>query len=230
MRIHIIGQPRSGTTYIFNVVRQYHANQQDIDFGNEPFNSHLRNSSKFRSHLTNIVDTSTCVIKNHTTHLDYMKQHNLYNEFCKAMDYTLCIVRKNLFDLTLSMCGSINKDQWYKYNQNPIEIETELFEHFYSGFYWNTVKLKDGVYGNFDQIIYYENLIRTPRLDWSNLNICNTDPMALINFKSQTSISPAKEKMVSNYNELLDFCFQLQNSSKYDGGLIIKDNILQDIV
>ena len=137
MRIHLIGQPRSGTTYLFNVVRQYHANQQNIDFGNEPFNPHLRDTTGFNNHLKEITNTSTCVIKNHTTHLDYMKQQGMYEQFDRCVDYSLCIVRKNIFDLTLSMCVSINKDQWYKYNKTPIHIETELFQYFYSGFYWN---------------------------------------------------------------------------------------------
>lgn len=231
MRIHILGQPRSGTTYIFNVIRQYYVNQQEIEFGNEPFNDHLRDSANFQNHLDSIIQTPRCVIKNHTVHLNYMKEHNLLETFLNAIDHNVLIIRRNLFDLTCSMCVSINKDQWYDYETTgkQIEIEPELFEFFYSGFYWNTAKLKNNFYNiKFDTVIEYEKLIREPKLDWLSTGLCNTDPMALISFSSQTSISPPKDKIISNHKQLKLLCNKLDNDPQFDGGLTIRNNIIMD--
>jgi hypothetical protein len=57
MRIHLLGQARSGTTYLYNVIRQHFVTNQHVDFGNEPFNSDLRKTSTFQKKLE-IIENS----------------------------------------------------------------------------------------------------------------------------------------------------------------------------
>ena len=92
MRIHLLGQPRSGTTYLFNVIRQYYASKQHIEFGNEPFNSNFRDSRFFDQHIQDIGKTQKCIIKNHTLHLEEMSDMGLMEDFKNLMDYTIVVL------------------------------------------------------------------------------------------------------------------------------------------
>ena len=119
MRIHLLGQARSGTTYLYNVIRQHYVTKQQVDFGNEPFNSDFRDSSTFSEHLNLIAQTPRAIIKNHTLHLPQMPPEEL-DRLKELMDFTVVVWRPNIFELTASLCVSVTKDQWYA-NQQDIK-------------------------------------------------------------------------------------------------------------
>lgn len=238
MRIHLLGQPRSGTTYLFNVLRQYYATKQDIEFGNEPYNSNFRDNRFFHKHLQEFLNTPRCVIKNHTLHLVDMEQMGLLDDFNSAVDYTIVCWRQNIFELTASMCVSVHKNQWHAGEQdiNPIYIGEHEFRNYWRGFYWETVKLKNNNYKlNVDKWINYDTLTRDVKQDWINIGLCWTDPSVMISFRSHTEISPPKHEIIKNYEDLRAYsetlCLEEErfNFKKgFKNGLVIKDNIIED--
>tara|TARA_B100000282_G_scaffold105386_1_gene74651 strand:+ start:7777 stop:8505 length:729 start_codon:yes stop_codon:yes gene_type:complete len=238
MRIHLLGQPRSGTTYLFNVIRQYYASKQHIEFGNEPFNSNFRDSRFFDEHINEIAKTKRCIIKNHTLHLEEMSEMGLMEDFNNLIDYTIVVWRRNIFELTASMCVSVTKNQWYAGEQdiNPIYIGEHQFRNYWRGFYWETVKLKNNNYNiNVDKWVSYDELTRDVKQDWLNLGMCMTDPAVIISFRSHTEISPPKHEIIKNYEDLRayseELCLQEERfnfKKKFSNGLVIKDNVIED--
>ena len=66
MRIQIIGIPRGGTSYIYDVVRRYHNPLQLVEFGNEPFhptlyvNDDTDVTNFYKKHINDIRNTFLC--------------------------------------------------------------------------------------------------------------------------------------------------------------------------
>lgn len=236
MRIHLLGQARSGTTYLYNVIRQHYVTKQHVDFGNEPFNSDFRDSSTFGEQLDLIAQTPRAIIKNHTLHLPQMPPEQL-DRFKKLMDFTVVVWRPNIFEVTASLCVSVTKDQWYASQQDikPIKIDPMMFKMFWKGFYWETLKLKNNYYNiKVDKWVRYDELTRNTKQDWINIGLCMTDPMAIIDFPIEfTNISPPKEEIILNYEDLRTLSIELSQQQEVNwfgkqDSLNIQENMIED--
>jgi hypothetical protein len=224
MRIQIIGIPRGGTSYIYDVVRRYHNPLQTVEFGNEPFHPTLYVDDDtdvtdfYKKHITEIVKTPNCAVKNHVQHLLDLEQKNLLDDFRKSIDYNLVMLRRNIFDITLSSIVSTTQHEWFRYKKRvkKMEVELELFEHWWRGIYYDTLKIYQNQFKfDYNEIVYYENFTRTLRKDWSNLELCNTHYTVLADLKAVYTKAPAKEKVVKNYNELREYANQLRLNDRY---------------
>jgi hypothetical protein len=224
MRIQIIGIPRGGTSYIYDVVRRYHNPLQLVEFGNEPFhptlyvNDDTDVTNFYKKHINDIRNTNDCVVKNHVQHLLDLQQKGLLNSFRNNIDYNLVMIRRNIFDITLSSIVSTTQHEWFRYKKRvkKMEVELELFEHWWRGIYYDTLKIYENQFEfDYNEVVYYENFTRTLREDWSNTKLCNTYYKVLADLKAVYTKAPAKEKVVKNYQELIEFADKLRKTDRY---------------
>ena len=224
MRIHILGIPRGGTSYMYDIVRRYHAPLQTVEFGNEPFHDTLYNVEGqdlkliFKKHIAKNRIQKRSVIKTHVQQIISLDKYGQLGNFKHSMDYNIAIIRRNIFDVTLSSIVSITQHEWHNYNNQvtPMEVELGLFEQWWCGVYWDMLKIyQDQFKFNYDEVVYYDSFTRSLRKDWAGLKLCNTYFTGLADIESSYDKAPPKETVVSNYQQLREFAHRLAARDEY---------------
>ena len=224
MRIHILGVPRGGTSYMYDIVRRYHAPLQTVEFGNEPFHDTLYNKEAnelapiFKKHIAKNRIQKRSVIKTHVQHLLSLNECRQLENFKDSMDYNIAMVRRNIFDVTLSSIVSTTQHEWYDYDNQvtPMKVELELFEHWWRGVWWDMRRIyQDEFKLDYNEVVYYDSFTRSLRKDWAGLKLCNTYFTCLADLKSYYDKAPPKETVVSNYQQLKEFAHQLAARDEY---------------
>lgn len=224
MRIHILGIPRGGTSYMYDIVRRYHAPLQAVEFGNEPFHNTLYNAEGedlkliFKKHIAKNRIQKRSVIKTHVQQIISLNKYGQLGNFKHSMDYNIAIIRRNIFDVTLSSIVSTIQHEWYSYDNQvtPMKVELELFDHWWRGIYWDMLKIyQDQFEFNYNEVVYYDSFTRSLRKDWAGLKLCNTYFECLVDLKSYYDKAPPKETVVSNYQQLREFAHQLTARDEY---------------
>ena len=224
MRIHILGIPRGGTSYMYDIVRRYHAPLQAVEFGNEPFHNTLYNAEGqdlkliFKKHIAKNRIQKRSVIKTHVQQIMSLDKCGQLGNFKHSTDYNIAIIRRNIFDVTLSSIVSTTQHEWHNYDNQvtPMEVELELFDHWWRGVYWDMLKIyQDQFKFNYDEVVYYDSFTRSLRKDWAGLKLCNTYFTCLADLKSYYDKAPPKETVVSNYQQLREFAHQLAARDEY---------------
>ena len=208
-RICLYGVPRSGSTYVFyNLVEHVlnHCwNGFDTDFniykkGSEPFRQDVKQK------LQEFKNEECWLAKVHSIDIRNLEEENLYNEFVSLPDYKILLLRKDLFEATLSLCVASIKQQWTN-NHDDVQIYVdedkfiEMYNHQYN--YKNMYNEMQ-----FDNIIYTEDLTEDPNDIWRVLT--GQEPKILINNAIQKS--PDKTNVVKNYYKLKDLYNEMHSS------------------
>lgn len=210
--------PRSGSTYVFrNLVELVITEgwtQFDTVFnrkrsGSEPFRR-KRSQQIFKS-IKKFQTEQYWIAKVHNIDIRNLKEEKLYNEFLKLPDYNILLLRKDLFEASLSQCVASIKQQWTNNHDDiPIEVSTDKFIEMYNyQLNYNKSydkKQKNGM--NFDKVIYTEDLTDDPNDIWRVLT--GKDPVnPIINCVDK---SPDKIKVVTNYYQLKDLYNEMRTS------------------
>lgn len=224
MRIHILGVPRGGTTYLYDIVRRYHSPLQTVEYGNEPFHPTLYYSKDVDLDVAyaDVIRVNKLqkrsVIKTHVQHLIDLRERNLLDRFKSTVDYNVVIIRRNIFDVILSSIVSSEQDEWFKYNNEvtPIIVDTEMFKYWWKGIYYDTLRIYKNEFDiEYDEIVYYENFTRKLSRDWSNMKLCNTYYTSLVDLQSAHTKAPPKETVVSNYDELKQIALEYAKQEEF---------------
>jgi hypothetical protein len=231
-KIHLLSNARHGSSYMWHVLSKYHSPaslvtpmSDDLDSGmsrrlfNETFS---RDGHRYHNNLTNqqiqhnftlISQTDRYVMKTHSYELDVLAKCNLLEDFKNIDHYRIMLLRRNIFESTLSTAISRIKNQWTNHTNTdsmtvPLENFSEAFE-----FQWNmTQELVTNKYNlSYDETIYFEDLTFWPRKDFCNTKLCNQDLDTLIKVHIRDNLyhAPNKYEIVINYNELYDYCLKL---------------------
>ena len=208
-RICLWGVPRSGSTYVFynlvDLVIKEGWTQFDTVFnrersGSEPFRQGIKEKIK------QFQTEQYWLAKVHNVDVRNLKEEKLYNKFLKLPDYNILLLRKDLFEASLSLCVASIKQQWTNdHDDIPIEVSTDKFIEMYNH-QVNYNKSYDGM--NFDKVIYTEDLTDDPNDIWRVLT--GKDPVnSIINSIDK---SPDKIKVVTNYYQLKDLYNEMRTS------------------
>ena len=211
-RICLWGVPRSGSTYVFRNLVQLVITEGWTQFdtvfnrkrsGSEPFR---RKNISIKKKIKQFQTEQYWLAKVHNVDVRNLKEEKLYNKFLKLPDYNILLLRKDLFEASLSLCVASIKQQWTNdHDDIPIEVSTDKFIEMYNH-QVNYNKSYDGM--NFDKVIYTEDLTDDPNDIWRVLT--GKDPVnPIINCVDK---SPDKIKVVTNYYQLKDLYNEMRTS------------------
>jgi hypothetical protein len=214
-RIQIIGVARSGTTYMYDILKFYHlginymTREGDENFGylKDVTETQTEIEYRFVKQLEYLYTQPKYVLKSHIWHLDLLKHFNLLERYKNLFDYNIAVISTDLFNLALSLSISTVKQQWAKYPDNEkITVPTDLFLLHLSGQLHNQTNLINNVYDmDIHEVIIKEKINFWPRSMISNMKLSgNTSIDNFKKFKTTVPAAPDKKDIVENYNELWD--------------------------
>lgn len=227
MRIQLLTHPRSGSTYYSGLLERYIREYPDFKIYYEPFNidwiTKRENISydDFPKWATNTIDdlesSNHCLVKNHMFNVLYMNTHqkDLWEHY-KSLDwYTIVLVRKNVFETTMSLAHARQKDKWFYSAQDKIEtksIDIDVFDRALRDTLNNIRRFRtNDLHIPYNQIIYYEDLTSDPIKDVAKTGFV---PTYLEGFSSNVKKGPKKEDLIDNINELTDYFNNYIKSNK----------------
>lgn len=202
--IAIFGAPRSGTTFVFhNLVsglinnhKEYNSEFNHLRLGGEPF----RDENNIKEHWKTFPD-SYWTAKFHL--LDLMNAHRvgIIDEVLDKVHYKILLLRKNLWESSLSMAISINKNQWINNLDNKTISLTE------EEFLWSlTVQIRNinHLWGDNDFGIKYDQFLLTEDLTDNPSDIYEKITGNKLVLDNYIVKSPVKENIVTNIDQLHD--------------------------
>ena len=205
MLYEILSQQRSGSTYLYRVLKKY-LNAKSLNFDNEPFGHCDKpgfDPEKIISEIKRSAD-HIVVIKNHALHLN--KLLNLYpvefNEFYHLPKKRIVLIRHNQFEKTVSSILAKHYEIWQEQPEDiePIYVEPWRFRWTYQEIIEEYNMLKAEIKPT-DTVVEYEKLSFWPRKDFYNLALTDQKFDELPKFK-ETKKNKPKDKTIVNLAEL----------------------------
>ena len=147
------------------------------------------------------------VIKNHNSQLNTLSidYPHLYQAFKEIDLQTIVLIRRDLFETSLSFCIAREMGQWYHYGEakavtiRPQSLASVLFNRVN-----NTIQIAMNSHGfDYSEVVYYEDFKGWPRADFAQLDLCPVDETMLRPLKvDEVERAPDKRDVVTNYDEL----------------------------
>jgi hypothetical protein len=189
---------------------------------NEPFNN--LNEKEYNNALKYITNSDDIVVKNHIRHFynytDKCINENILNDFLSIDWFTMVLIRRNLFNQTLSYCRARLTEEWNSYSEKSVHIDPEWFLRVSTKLWWSIEQLY--VYSqkiNYNKIVFTEDLTNDVQTD-ASMFLSNIDTNLLKNISEK---SPPKNKIIENYNELRDIAVNTNHLNPIPG-VVIDDN------
>ena len=212
-RICIWSPPRTASTFVYYYLLKHLQNENWPGY-NSVFNLQNIGSEPFRKKNPDYYKTfqsfqrePSWVAKMHVRDIRNLGSLGLLKSFINLTDYNILLLRKDLFEITISLCIAEIKNQWIKQDDIPIEIDVEQFvESYYKQLEWKNKLLNLRI--KYNHKFYTEDLPDKNKL-WSVLT--GLEPKGFQN-DYWTSISPDKSKVVINYDELKDYYNEMRTS------------------
>ncbi len=211
-RICIWAVPRSGSSFLYTGLKKHLRNNynnfntlfNNLHRGSEPFRT---TKEDYTAMLQAFKREPNWLAKLHSIDLRHLQAHSIDKVFYDMCDYNIVLIRKDLFEATLSLCIAKQKKQFIN-NQDsiPITIRESFFEREYGGTIDNTNRIID--YVKADTVLYTEELPSNPNSIWGMLT--GTEPIKLID--NPIEMSPDKQSVVTNYDELKELYNALRTS------------------
>lgn len=227
--IHIIGNPRCGSTYIYDVLTSYHLNYNGNIFEtDEPFGflrgtteDDTQRKARYSHKLEKFSKMPKSVIKSHVWHFNDLQNWGLIENLKSITDYNIIMIRRDLFNMAMSLSISTVTNQWAKYKEaNQIHIDPDMFKMHLLGQMREQIKLLENPWGfDYKDIVFYEDLENWPRNTISNMRI--SENATVNDFKKVKTLvprAPDKKDIVLNYNELWDTGLEYINAKKEEIG------------
>ena len=227
-RIQIIGMPRSGTTYITNLIYSHFLTHKfNVDLAGEPPN----NSKNARIHYINdmlekpqehIMKLMTTDINSTINEIDYKKYRDKF--------YSIGILRKNLFNATVSYALGSQTQEFDNYTYDDtlrVEISVKNFigrlrEQLYAYESYQTLKALN----YFNHELIYEDLTFIPVVDLYNIpHFKNRVSLLDQEHTSSTTRAPGKFKIITNTEELREVYKKYVQSPKRIKDIELEPNL-----
>lgn len=239
MKINILTNPRSGSTYFYNMLCRFYTPYQPFTRWNEVFNLHERKPIHDIDQIIHDAKHHTDVVaKNHVTFFNFVEEDHL-KKFFDIGWYNLVLLRRNFFETSLSLAKSKVTNQWTSYNNNVVVVPENILKESMDEIFLNVKNLIHNIWQvPYHEIVYYEDLTFDHKDDFELLKLSksyNYEQYKIwypeINpYKKSVNINaaPDKRNTVKNYNELVQFA-----SEEYSGykskRFIIKDGFIRRI-
>ncbi len=239
MRIQLLTHPRSGSTYYAGLLERYIREYPNFEIQYEPFNidwiTARENISRddFPKYAEDRVDafskTDHCLVKNHMFnmfHLHSMSK-DLWDKYMSLDWHTVVLVRKNVFDTTMSLALARTKDVWFYDKDATVDKKTiplDIFHRTMLDCLNNYRKFKSNDLGIvYNQVIYYEDLTSNPIEDVKKSGFI---PTFIEGMESRVHRGPSKESSIDNIEQLKQYFrnFMVANKIK----LVKEDGFLDE--
>jgi len=228
-------------------MRLYINEQQQIDSQtaltfNEPFNYrmnalyHPGNLDLISNRIDHLLTTTDShVIKNHNHHLNMLsdRYHASYERF-KSLDlYTICMIRRNIFECALSraIAGVTRQHVTYDNVLTDIRINPIAMRRHVHNCLFTTDSLLTNLHKfHYSEVLAYEDLTFDPRTDFLNRRIAGFHDVDDLQVTDYVHKAPNKRDQVINYGELYDITiekieeFSQQPLLEFDG-VVITNNL-----
>ena len=209
--IHLLSNARSGSTYMYHVLRKYISPMQDSEKYNEPFSTKdLVDQNVLVDNIDAIEQSEQrLIIKNHNSQLNTLQtNHNdLYARFRELDLYTVVLIRKNLFESALSFVIAEQTGEWVKAQEQDkkLTLDPKRVSALVSSRAISTSQTVANVHNfKYDEIVYYEDLKGWARHDYSLLKLSGETDISMLRPVAidEVTRSPDKRLMVENYDQL----------------------------
>lgn len=216
MKINIITNPRSGSTYFYNMLVLFYSPYQHFHMWNEPFNLDTKSHGKNIDELLHEANMRTeIVLKHHCTFFNFMEPYQLDKLKNMKNFYNIVLIRKDLLQTAISLAISTHKGEWTSYTDTKITIPVDEFLKYLETIYVNTKEIINNKHGfKYDEIVYYENLKFNHNEDFNLTMLSKTYDYKKMRgyypeinlYKKSDKIKPApdKENILENYNEIYE--------------------------
>lgn len=210
MKYNIISIPRSGSGYLRSLIAKNLETNDNFYTISEPFNPTKNRSISYEEMIKCMSMSDTVVTKNHIFDLLELKNTNeeLYQSFIGIDFIHVCLLRRDLFECTLSRCVAKITNQWneYTYSENDNIV---VPEYFFMSELKDTVDMLDAISTlnlDFSKVIYYEDLTFNSEKDCELFGIQYNG--ADVTYQK----SPNKNMIVSNIDVLKQSFFNEINT------------------
>ena len=203
-KICIISSPRTASTFLYQVISLYNMKTNDVKFDYcEPFRQEkYKDKEGMQSILADMRSNDVLVVKLHFMDIVNLQEMNLWEEFLSIPDYFLQLYRKNLFESSLSLAISWQKNQWiHDLDDSKLVLDLKIFEQAIRN-QWRNINFT-GPYNDlgiqYNQQITLEDHIKDTATDtWHAVS------GILDNSEVTTSVgkSPEKTQVVLNLNDV----------------------------
>lgn len=227
--IHIYATPRSGSNYLhYLLVDHINAEWYGSPFLVEEEVLDKDQDSRVTGIMEDMIRKKSIVWKTHPAWFN----HELYNdliakkqEFHQFADYTIGLLRKNLFEATLSMYIAKLHDSWIKpYDGDSFEVNLQLFPLYCEHMFGHYLAFVNETIIKCDQILFYEDLGNDPRETLSKLNFIKSTDIRSSYIKQARD----KKQIVTNYDDAY-ICANITFDNLSCDKIEIKDSIITRI-
>jgi len=229
MKIQILSMPRTGSSYLKTMLNFQMTKYVNYFTISEPFNDSKQSLIKYQNRNTiinSIKSSDNALVKSHIHELINIQHTDVFKEYSAIDWYTICLLRRNIFTLTLSRVIAISTGVWDNQNfKNLImHIDFEIFKNYLiQTLNWiRFIKLNSFNF-IFHKVVFYEDLLFKSESDLNNIGI----PVTHTTYYAPSRLY-LKRDIISNYNELyqntIEFTRGIQDLS-FDG-VYLQDNII----
>ena len=173
MRYRIITAPRTRGTHALDcLIIANNPDQKNInsDLYNEPYNHSIPNSA-----VDWMIGDKNAVVKHHIRHLvanDVYYSAEPFARECSVEWNTILLLRRNLFDQSISYARSRLLNQWASYTNDTVEIEPQLFVDSVLALWGSVVHAsRNAKRLTYNKVVWSEDLTGNNILDTTTLGI-----------------------------------------------------------
>lgn len=211
MKIHIISNPRCGSTYLGHM---FAAILGSINlYNNEPFAGFDPNSktckddkskwiNNWQEEISLLKSSPAVAVKNHMPHLGHLDVLGLLDEFKSTQfDCTYALLRRDIAATTLSLALAQSNGQWAKdITETTITLDKKVVTDAAHFIWQHTVDLIDNKYNlDINAILFYDDLKWNFKDDIKM--ITDKDIDVSLKWNEVRHFRP-KEQIINNYLEL----------------------------
>lgn len=228
-RICIFSIPRSGSTYLCDVIRTYVApitldmnhSKDGRSFGHEPFLPADTPPESIGSVIDEFNNLSTFAMKMQFNEIEHLFNNRFLDNFKSLNTYNILLLRRDVFEAALSLSVAIAKNEFINFrNFDEIIIDQDMLRYMIDFLLAGYNQLVNNVWNlTYNEIIYYENLVFIPKQDFENTQLYKSSPSVIqdcILDKCKYK-APSKELTVKNYRDLKNIAVNYLSQIKITG-------------
>lgn len=240
MKINIITSPRMGSTYFYNMLRNFYSPYQNFSQWNEVFNIHNRKPTHDLSEIIYLAKVQTDVVaKNHITYFKKVPEHLLHEFLNDIPWYNIVLLRRDFFSSSVSLARSMVSNEWTEYSGQSVHIPIDVFENAMLDMFHNVKSMIHNFYKiPYHEIIYYEDLAFNHKEDFPKLKLEKKfdykqreewyPEIQVWKLNRKVKSAPDKYNSISNLQELADFASSKYRSLK-SKRFVIRNGFIQRI-
>jgi hypothetical protein len=146
-------------------------------------------------------------------YISHDRETTFFQQFITIPDYAIAVIRRNLFDVAISLAYSIHTKAWiHPYPTDTITVDPVAFkQQCHVAYISQYLTLQNNYYIPFNELVVYEDLfsLDTDEDRFASLSLCKDFDIELVNFEPRHDMminrmtkAPSKQNIIKNYAEL----------------------------